>query len=196
MEEGARKGKEYRLKRDLPMFKAGETGFYLDEYGNLMLMVMSASTIANNSGSLEDWFEEVKAPGVFWKPKVGQRYYYIDSTSTTDSAIWDGDSIDDRRFRIGNVFGTKDAAKEGADWLEAVRILREDTGDYIPKGGQGIFWYVNYDVFTKKNGIDSWNTSWPGSELSSPFGFASREAAEKSLEQHSAEWKTFLRVKE
>lgn len=58
--------KQYKLKRDLPTFKAGEI-FYLSDAGNLIresdnVPAYSWSTIDKFPNILTDWFEEVKEP--------------------------------------------------------------------------------------------------------------------------------------
>ena len=56
--------KRYKLKRDLPTFKAGEV-FYLSDAGNLFresddIAAYSWSTIDKFPNILTDWFEEIK----------------------------------------------------------------------------------------------------------------------------------------
>ena len=56
--------KRYKLKRDLPTFKAGEV-FYLSDAGNLLresddIPAYSWSTIDKFPNILTDWFEEIK----------------------------------------------------------------------------------------------------------------------------------------
>ena len=58
------KTKRYKLKRDLPTFKAGDI-FYLSSMGNLFhesddVVVYSWSTIDKFPNILTDWFEEIK----------------------------------------------------------------------------------------------------------------------------------------
>ena len=58
--------KQYKLKRDLPTFKAGEI-FHLSGMGNLIhesdgVVAYSWSTIGKFPNILTDWFEEVKEP--------------------------------------------------------------------------------------------------------------------------------------
>ena len=58
------KTKRYKLKRDLPTFKAGEV-FYLSDAGNLFresddIAAYSWSTIDKFPNILTDWFEEIK----------------------------------------------------------------------------------------------------------------------------------------
>ena len=56
--------KRYKLKRDLPTFKAGEV-FYLSDAGNLLresdnIAAYSWATIDKFPNILTDWFEEIK----------------------------------------------------------------------------------------------------------------------------------------
>ena len=58
------KTKRYKLKRDLPTFKAGDI-FYLSSMGNLFhesddVVAYSWSTIDKFPNILTDWFEEIK----------------------------------------------------------------------------------------------------------------------------------------
>lgn len=56
----------YRLKKDLPTFKAGDL-FYTDDYGSLChfkddIMAYHHTTIAKFPDMLKDWFEPAQAP--------------------------------------------------------------------------------------------------------------------------------------
>ncbi|MDD4370962.1 MAG: hypothetical protein PHD56_07810 [Anaerostipes sp.] len=49
-----------------------------------------------------------------WKPGKDEEYYFIDNFGTNDNSIWNDDSVDFRRYDIGNVFKTRKEAELAA----------------------------------------------------------------------------------
>ena len=82
--------KRYKLKRDLPTFKAGEV-FYLSDAGNLFresdnIAAYSWSTIDKFPNILTDWFEEINEP-TRWKPEMCHVYYLLDDDGTVKNNL-------------------------------------------------------------------------------------------------------------
>lgn len=189
--------KRYKLKRDLPTFKAGDR-FVLIDSGSLIhesdgVVAYSWTTLDKFPNILTDWFEEINE-STRWKPDRNQKYYYLGNSGSVYYDTWaNGSPIDNGRFEIGNCFQTEEEAKKAAEYLKAIAIVRGDATTKFVKGKRN--WYVYYDAVYKwldvmpnfsdiKNGI-----------FGLPY-FATIEDARRSIEQHKNEWLTIFGVKE
>ena len=188
--------KRYKLKRDLPTFKAGEV-FYLSDAGNLLresdnLPAYSWSTIDKFPNILADWFEEIKEP-THWKPEMCHVYYLLYDDGTVYNNLWDDDPVDNGRFEIGNCFQAEEEAKKAAEYLKALAIVRGDATTKFVKGKRN--WFVFYNVTA-----DYLDFGYDYSDIrNGVFGlplFATEEDARRSIEQHKDEWLTIFGVKE
>ena len=188
--------KRYKLKRDLPTFKAGEI-FYISDMGNLIhdsdgVVAYSWSTLEKFPNILADWFEEIKEP-TRWKPEMSHDYYYISGDGHVYDNSWDDSRfVDNDRFEIGNCFETKEEAEQVAEYLKALAVVRGDVTSKFTK--DRINWYVYYDT-----NLNSLMSSISCSMLDNGiFGlpyFATREDAQRSIEQHRNEWLTIFGIK-
>lgn len=97
--------KRYKLLKDLPTFKAGDL-FYISQYGDLIhdggdigVTAYARQTLDMFPNILTEWFEEVEEPivDVRWKPKIGQRYFYIDD-GYVFSDVWIDSRVDNRLY--------------------------------------------------------------------------------------------------
>ena len=188
--------KRYKLKRDLPTFKAGEV-FYLSDAGNLIresdnVPAYSWSTIDKFPNILTDWFEEIKE-STRWKPEMDQMYYFLASDGSLRDDDWNGWSLDDYRFKIGNCFKTEEEAERVVEYLKALATVRGDATSEFVKYNDN--WFIGYDPehksinafcnpYTARNGI-----------FGLPY-FATEEDAERSIELHKNEWLTIFGIKE
>lgn len=188
--------KRYKLKRDLPTFKAGEV-FYLSDAGNLIresdnIPAYSWSTIDKFPNILTDWFEEIKPTR--WKPEMSHDYYYISGDGHVYDNSWDDSRfVDNGRFEIGNCFQTKEEAERVIEYLKALAVVRGDATSKFTKDRNN--WYAYYDT-----NLNSINSSISCTMLDNGiFGlpyFATIEDARKSIEQHKNEWLIIFGVKE
>ena len=189
--------KRYKLKRDLPTFKAGEI-FYLSDAGNLLresdnVPAYSWSTIDKFPNILTDWFEEVKEP-TRWKPEKFQNYYHVGGDGFVYSDTWaNGSAVDNGRFEIGNCFKTEEEAGRSAEYLKALAVVRGDATGKFVRGTSN--WYVYYDVHCKRLGVSSDYYCNKNGIFGLPY-FATEEDAERSIEQHKDEWLTIFGIKE
>ena len=188
--------KRYKLKRDLPTFKAGEV-FYLSDAGNLFresddIAAYSWSTIDKFPNILADWFEEIKEP-TRWKPEMCHVYYLLDDDGTVYNNLWDDDSVDNGRFEIGNCFQAKEEAEQVVEYLKALAVVRGDATTKFVKGKRN--WFVFYNVTA-----DYLDFGYDYSDIrNGVFGlplFATEEDAQRSIELHKNEWLTIFGVKE
>lgn len=120
--------KRYKLKRDIPAFKAGEV-FYLSDAGNLFresdnVPVYGWTIIDKNPNILTDWFEEINE-STRWKPEIDEEYYCLGSDGSVMNDEWVGLSIDSDRFDIGNCFKTKEEAEKAVEKLKAWKRLKD-----------------------------------------------------------------------
>lgn len=189
--------KRYKLKNDIPAFKAG-TECYIEEAGNMVpcrgisYVIVHKNQLEKNPNILDDWFEEVKESNR-WKPDDGQKYYFLDSNGLVYNSIWADDSIDRSRFEIGNCFQTEEEIERAAEYLKALAVVRGDATSEFVKYNDN--WFIGYDPEYKS--IDAFCN--PYTARNGIFGlpyFATREDAKRSIEQHKNEWLIIFGVKD
>ncbi len=189
--------KRYKLKKDLPTFKAGEI-FYLSDTGNLLresdnVPAYSWSTIDKFPNILTDWFEEINE-SIRWKPEMGQTYYHVGDDGRVYDDTWVNDSaVDNGRFEIGNCFQTEEEAKKASEYLKALAIVRGDETTKFVKGKRN--WYVYYDAIYKWLDIVSNFSDIKNGIFGLPY-FATEEDAKRSIEIHKNEWLTIFGIED
>jgi hypothetical protein len=193
--------KQYKLKRDLPTFKAGDV-FYLSDTGNLFdrnflhakssHIVYSFKEIEKFPNILTDWFEEIKEP-TRWRPDEDQKYYLLDSNGLVHESIWADDYADRSRFEIGNCFQTEEEIERGIEYLKALAVVRGDATSKFTKGCRN--WRVYYDSVYKYLAIESNFSDINNGVFGLPY-FATEDDAQRSIEKHRNEWLTIFGVKE
>ena len=193
--------KRYKLKKDLPTFKAGDI-FYLSDAGNLFdrnflhakssNIVYSFKEIEKFPNILKDWFEEIKEQ-TRWKPEMHQVYRYINTDSSVSGSIWTDDYFDDGRFEIGNCFQTEEEAKQVVEYLEALAIVRGDATSKFTKGCKN--WRVYYDSVYNYLAIESNFSDINNGIFGLPY-FATEKDAQRSIELHRSEWLTIFGIEE
>ena len=154
--------------------------------------IVHKDQLEKNPNILTDWFEEVKEP-TRWKPDTGQKYYFLDAKGFAFSSIWDDDFIDSSWFEIGNCFQTKEEAKRVVEYLKALAVVRGDATSEFVKYNDN--WFIGYDPEHKS--IDAFCN--PYTARNGIFGlpyFATKDDAQRSIEQHKKEWLTIFGVKE
>lgn len=189
--------KRYKLKRDLPTFKAGEI-FYLSDSGNLLresdnVPAYSWSTIDKFPNILTDWFEEIKEP-TRWKPKKNHIYYCIIGDSYVAEDVWHGGQcVDDDRFEIGNCFQTKEEAEQVIEYLKALAVVRGDVTSKFARDRNNF--YVYYDIISNHLAVGVSFYDLENGIFGLPY-FATTKDAQRSIEQHKNEWLTIFGIKE
>lgn len=187
----------YKLKKDTPAFKAG-TECYIEEAGNMVpcrgisYTIVHKDQLEKNPNILTDWFEEVNE-STRWKPEIDQKYYCFGSDGSVIDDDWCGLSIDHNRFDIGNCFQTKEEAEKVVEYLKALAVVRGDATSEFVKYNDN--WFIGYDPEHKS--IDAFCN--PYTARNGIFGlpyFATKEDAERSIEQHKNEWLTIFGIKE
>lgn len=122
---------KYRLKKDLPICKKGET-FTADKEGLSLMLDDSTKILTLQIDEIEDfadWFEEVPDE---W-PQKDDAFWSISSDGTSFLASWNNYTDDRRKMAIGNVFKTREAADRFAKYLKAITAVRQDEGVLTPE---------------------------------------------------------------
>ena len=199
---------KYKLLKDLPFAKAGEvfervtykSKDGLSDYDYLKISKREKDgedetvfTIDCNYflDNLDEWFEKIKADGIHWKPKVGEKYFYINEYGDIECETWDDDDVDNRLMAMGLIRRTEKKCEEARDRrLAEVRLRR--TSDFKPdwkneKYGYSIFYGPrSKKLFVTIRTID-------GGEI---VRYATQEEAEKSIKENEADWLKYLGIKE
>ena len=182
--------KYYKLKKDLPTFKAGDE-FYLDNDGNLRLkengniMAYHHSTLENFPNVLEDWFEEIP-DNMRRKAKRDEVYYYIDSYGDIAYELGDGGITEKHRYETGNYKLTEEEIKSKLTYDIARQTLLDDAnGGKWKKGGANLFVFYDYDI--NNWSICDYDYKYNIQTIGAIY-FQSEEDAKKSLEKHRLQW--------
>lgn len=194
--------KRYKLKKDLPTFKAGDI-FYLSDTGNIFDrnflhakssdIVYSFKEIEKFPNILTEWFEEIKEP-TRWKPEMRHDYYYISGVGHVYDDTWaNGSPIDNGRFEIGNCFKTEEETEQVVEYLKALAVVRGDSTSKFIKGCRN--WRVYYDSVYNYLAIESNLSDINNGVFGLPY-FASEKDAQRSIELHRNEWLTIFGIEE
>lgn len=194
------KYKKYKLLKDLPTFKAGDL-FYISEYGALVyddggfgVMAYAQSTLEKFPNILTEWFEEMEesTDSARWKPKIAEKYFYINEYGDVEWAVWNDDDVDNRLMAMGLVYRTEEECEEARDRrLAEVRLSQ--TSDFEPdfENGSG-GWVVCYRRRAGK--LDYIKTY--GCDSGEPVRYATMKEAERSIRENREDWLIYFGVKE
>lgn len=178
--------KRYKLKKDLPTFKAGDE-FYLDSNNDLRLkvsdiMAYNHKTLEKFPNILKDWFEEIPEEYKRWRASQSNVYWFIDDVGDEKYEVETGHTIDDFRWMLSNYFKNKKEARAYKKYLIARQVLLDDA-----EGGKFTLKGENY--FTKYSVIDNcWHLNWGYHYAPGGIYFKDIESLKKSLEKHKEQW--------
>lgn len=197
--------KQYRLLKDLPTFKAGQLA-YISKTGNLIagtpenqkttetgliIMIYHETTLKKFPNILTEWFKEIKEPvdSIHWKPKIGDRCFVLENTNIRLTA-YTGMLRDYNAYRTGRVFRTEEECEKALD-RELAKVRLQRTSSFKPdfengKGG----WVVYYDHACETLAVCEFNDYDAGE----PVRYATREEAEKSIEENEQDWKIYFGI--
>lgn len=195
--------KRYKLKKDLPTFKAGDEfelkgdGLYLcsvnpvSGHWKMKVMAYHRKTLEAFPHILDEWFEEIENPGV-WEPKQNDEYWFINAMGQAAKTVWDDNyPLDGQCAEFGNVFRTKQEAERAIEWLKAFKVLREDTKGYKMDDETLAHYEVSYVRAKAELKVDG-----RASYTRSPLCFEHLEDAEESIKKHRKEWLRFFGVED
>lgn len=189
--------KRYKLKKDTPAFKAG-TECYIEEAGHMVpcrgisYTIVHKDQLEKSPSILTDWFEEVKE-STRWKPEIDEEYYCLGSDGSVTPDEWTGLIIDCNRFEIGNCFQTEEEAEQAVEYLKALAVVRGDATSKHTKENKN--WIVYYDANDNALHLDYNFGHIRNGVFGLPY-FATKEDAQRSIEQHRNEWLTIFGVEE
>ena len=188
--------KQYKLLKDLPGIKKGTI---LSEGKSLfgartLITKNDVGPIFIGNDLTEELFEEIKEPvdSIHWKPKIGDRYFYISGYGTVYSETWHGVPVDYYRRALGSIYPTEEECKKARERkLAKVRLQRTSTFKPDFENGNG-GWIVGYDYED-----ESLNTI-PISDVDygEPVRYATSEDARKSIKENEQDWKIYFGIKE
>lgn len=188
--------KRYRLKNDIPKFKAG-TEFRISEKGHLAhgnSLVYHKNDLKKHPEILNDWFEEIEEqPKTVWDLRQGDVCWKIDigwDMGYTD--IFYSSYARDLRD-IGDLFVTEEEANKELARRKAKVILERDTKGFKPDWNNSNQKKISvyYDCALKEFQIYFYNSS-----CQDLLYFSTYEDAKASIKNHRQEWLTYLGVKE
>lgn len=196
--------KRYKLKKDLPTFRAGDE-FWLGKYDNLYsdqhdenghyILAYRHETLKKFPNILTDWFEEIpERPKTMWDLKDGDKWWYI-QPEFNESIIYSTHFLtgNDAYRNLGLAFLTKEEAEKELARRKARAILERDTKGFKPDWKECNFGYsVSYEVMNKNPHFEVLWAEW----VDETIRFATEEDAQASIKAHEKEWKIYLGVEE
>lgn len=195
--------KRYKLLKDLPTFKAGDL-FYISEYGALVhnggdpdgynVMAYAQSTLEKFPNILTEWFEEIPNPtdSIHWKPKIGQRYFYIDD-GYVFSDVWIDSRVDNRRYMAGAIYYAEtDAEKTLKRQIAITTLMRDSNFEPDWSNNDQNKWTVYYNHNDKELLIEA--TAFL--QYPSAIYFDTYDSIKKSIKNHKKEWLVYLNVED
>ena len=198
------KGMKYKLLKDTPTIKAGtifeEIVSMSDGTRELAVAVPGEDIPEDPQFAIQDidnfdeWFEEIKEPvdSIHWKPKIGDRYFYISGYGTVYSETWHGAPTDYYRRALGFIYPTEEECEKAREReLTEVRLRRTSTFEPDFENCEG-GWIVGYDY------EDESLTTIPISDVDygEPIRYATSEDARKSIKENREDWMIYFGVKE
>lgn len=193
----------YKLKMDLPTFKAGDI-FYLDQNGSLRhkdkgIVAYHYSTLEKFPEALERFWEPVEEEYKRWRAYQFGMYYHLGSSGTVIKSLELGTTGDANLHAIGNYFKTEAEAEAVADYLKALVVVRDDAKGFKPnweEGGQK--WFVRKEYHANNESglcIDFTCAYQENGVFGLPY-FRTENDAKASIKKHRREWETIFGVKD
>lgn len=199
--------KRYRLTKDLPTFKAGQLA-YVSKAGNLMagtpekqkntetgliIMIYHETTLKKFPNILTEWFEEIQesTDSIHWNPRIGDRCFILENANIRPT-LYTGKLRDYNAWRTGKIFRTEEECEKARDReLAEVRLRRTSTfkPDFENRNGG---WIVVYNYAYHKLFAENIRFEDAGE----PVRYATREDAERSIEQYRKDWLAYLNVED
>lgn len=194
---------KYKLLKDTPTIKAGtifeEIVSMSDGTRELAVAIPGEDIPEDPQFAIQDidnfdeWFEEMEEPtdSIHWKPKIDEKYFYINEYGDVEYETWD-DDVDNRLMAMGLIYRTEEECEEARDRrLAEVRLSQ--TSDFEPdfencEGG----WVVGYDY--DDNSLIAIPVD--NADYGEIVRYATEEDALKSIKENRADWLKYLGIKE
>lgn len=189
----------YKLLKDLPTVKAGaifKEKIKID--GTRVLKACESghrhSILFREIDNFDEWFEEMEEPtdSAHWKPKIAEKYFYINEYGDVEWEVWNDDDVDNRLMAMGLVYRTEEECEKALDrTLAEVRLRRTSTFKPDFENGNGGY-IVDYDYINKK--LECCDCFW--NDSGEIVRYATKEDAERSIKENREDWLAYLGVKE
>lgn len=194
---------KYKLLKDTPTIKAGtifeEVTSDYDELKELVRITpigakTSPQFTIQDIDNFDEWFEKMEEPtdSAHWKPKIAEKYFYINEYGDVEWEVWNDDDVDNRLMAMGLVYRTEEECEKARERkLAKVRLQRTSTFKPDFENGNG-GWIVGYDY------EDESLTTIPISDVDygEPVRYATSEDARKSIKENREDWLIYFGVKE
>ena len=188
---------KYKLLKDLPNLKKGTI---LSE-GEPIFGVKTLITKNNSVGTtfignelFEEFFEEIQeepTSSIHWKPKLGEKYWFVNYWGNVDCRTRDDLHIDTCNLRRGNIYPTEQECEKARDRELAEARLRR-TSTFKPDLKSGMYAYtVGYNFNHKRLYV----TKLLGVTIGNPITYKSLGEAEKSIEENREDWLIYFGIK-
>lgn len=185
--------KQYKLLKDLPGIRKGTI---LSEGKSLfgartLITKNDVGPIFIGNDLSEELFEEIKEPtdSIHWKPKIGDKCFILENANIRPTN-YTGMLRDYNAWHTGRVFRTEEECEKALD-RELAKVRLQRTSNFKPdfengKGG----WVVYYDHACETLAVCEFNDYDAGE----PVRYATREEAEKSIEENEQDWKIYFGI--
>lgn len=200
--------KKYRLKKDLPTFKAGDE-FFIPSSGGLWLiedytndgpiskiLAYTQSTLDKFPNILTDWFEEIpEQPETVWDLENGDDFWLVD-TSEAEVCMCQWVNVYKPERECGDVFLTREEAEKELARRKAKQILLRDTKGFKPDWKE--IWRKDEQVYSVdcSQRYHKLFIQYANDNIYAGIWFKTAEDAEASIKAHEREWKIYLGVEE
>lgn len=193
----------YKLLKDTPTIKAG-TMFreVVSDYDGARELARITPIGAKTSpqftiqdiDNFDEWFEEMEEPtdSAHWKPKIAEKYFYINEYGDVEWEVWNDDDLDNRLMAMGLVYRTEEECEKAKE-RRLAKVRLEQTSTFKPDFENGKGGYVIcYDYNSKEL-----RTYDIGDEDSGePVHYATKEDARKSIKENREDWLIYFGIKE
>ena len=195
---------KYKLLKDTPTIKAGtifeEIVNMSDGTRELTVAVPGEDTPQDPQFTIQDidnfdeWFEEMEEPtdSAHWKPKIAEKYFYINEYGDVEWEVWNDDDVDNRLMAMGLVYRTEEECEKAKE-RRLAKVRLQQTSDFKPdfENGNG-GWVVFYSYVDKE--LHSMRDSCTDSgEL---VRYETEEEAKRSIRENREDWLTYFGIKE
>lgn len=189
--------KRYKLLKDLPNLKKGTI---LSEgksiFGARTLITKNdVGPIFISNDLTEGLFEEIQEPtdSIHWKPKNGEKIWYLDENGNTNFTYFDEDNpYHLRRFEFGNTYRTSQECEKARDRkLAKARLRRTSTFKPDFRSGNG-GWIVGYDY--EEDGLLAMFIDFI--DYGEVAHYKTSREAEKSIEENREDWLIYFGIEE
>lgn len=193
----------YKLLKDTPTIKAGtifrEVVSDFDGARELARVTpIGAKTnpqwTIQDIDNFDEWFEKMEEPtdSAHWKPKIAEKYFYINEYGDVEWEVWNDDDLDNRLMDMGLVYRTEEECEKACE-RRLAKVRLEQTSNFKPdfengKGG----WIVFYSYMYKE--LHSMRDSYTDS--GEPVRYETEEDARRSIEENEQDWKIYFGIKE